>query len=355
MRASSISAPTWLAMHIRVKSDDSPSEMSIIAVASRFVANHFPNSILASGRRCLLRSGLPDRPPAFRSCLAILSPSSASPSLPLTKIRSPGLAPFRRAALPLLTSPSTLILISTRSFRVVSPPAIGHLSLLAAFNSPSRKPFSQVPTQLAGRAKLKRKHLGSPPIAATSLAARTRHFHPTASAGCQSLQKCVPSRNQSVVKTVSNPFFGLQMAASSPMLTSTPDFLAGRPLVRAARAISRTMDSSLVVLLPSIFACSSPYLASQVYAASTCPFVQWTGIHSLSQIRPFRGLTQHSSELNMDTGREPRLTVQIARNAWPSSGCGSTGVVREVLYKFNRGQRAISRIRDRNQGLRGHP
>jgi len=89
-------APTWLAMHIRVKSDDSPSEMSIIAVASRLVANHCPNSILASGRRCLLRSGLPDPPPTFRSCLAIFSPSSASPSLPLTKSDSLGLAPFRR-------------------------------------------------------------------------------------------------------------------------------------------------------------------------------------------------------------------------------------------------------------------
>jgi len=33
----------------------------------------------------------------------------------------------------------------------------------------------------------------------------------------------------------------------------------------------------------------------------------------------------------MDTGRESRLTVQIACNARPSSGCGSTGVVREVL------------------------
>ena len=203
-------------------------------------------------------SKLRGRTPAFRSCLAIFSPSSASPSLPLTKIRSPGLAPFRRTAIPLFTSPSTLILISTRSFRVVSPPAKGHLSLLAAFISPCRKPFSQVSAQLTGRAKLKRKHLGSPPIAATSLAARIRHFQPTASAGCQSLQKCGPSRNQSVVKTVSNPVFGLQMAASSPMLTSTPDFLDGRSLVRAARATSRTMDSSLIVLLPCIFACSSP-------------------------------------------------------------------------------------------------
>jgi len=58
----------------RVKSDDSPSEMSIIAVASRFVANHCPNSILASGRRCLLMSKLRGRTPAFRSCLAIFSP-----------------------------------------------------------------------------------------------------------------------------------------------------------------------------------------------------------------------------------------------------------------------------------------
>lgn len=58
---------------------------------------------------------------------------------------------------------------------------------------------------------------------------------------------------------------------------------------------------------------STPCFASQVYAASTCPFVQWTGIHSLSQIGPIRGLTQYSSELNMDTvaSRDSRFRLRV--------------------------------------------
>src|SRR5207245_7957737 len=70
-------------------------------------------------------------------------------------------------------------------------------------------------------ARLSRKQRGVPPIAAISLIARARHFQPTASGGCFSRKKCVPSRNQSHVRIVSWPGLGRKSAASSPIPRAT--------------------------------------------------------------------------------------------------------------------------------------
>src|SRR5256885_1772503 len=51
----------------------------------------------------------------------------------------------------------------------------------------------------------------------SSLTALARHFQPTASGGCFSRKKCVPSRNQSQVRIISCPGFGRKSAASSPI------------------------------------------------------------------------------------------------------------------------------------------
>src|SRR5215470_2828145 len=132
-----------------------------------------------------------------------LNPSSASPSLPLTKSRSPARAPNRLTLVPLLISPITQVLIRIFWKRVVSPPARGQPSLSVALESPFKNASSHFPVQSTGIAKLTRQQRGSPPMAATSLAARARLFHPTASGGCKFFRKCLPSRNQSVVKIVS--------------------------------------------------------------------------------------------------------------------------------------------------------
>ena len=129
---------------------------------------------------------------------------------------SPGLAPDRRMARCLRTSPITVMLMSTLSCRVVSPPASSQRSARDARRYPPKKEFSHFPVKLSGNAKLSRKQRGLPPMAATSLTARARHFQPTTSGGCLPRRKCEPSRNQSHVRIVSWPGDGVHSAASSP-------------------------------------------------------------------------------------------------------------------------------------------
>src|SRR5712692_7779303 len=92
-----------------------------------------------------------------------------------------------------------------------------HPNLRDARLNPPRNRSSHGPVRDLGNARLRRKHRGIPPIAATSLTALARHFQPTASGGCISRKKCVPSRNQSHVRIISCPGFGLKSAASSPI------------------------------------------------------------------------------------------------------------------------------------------
>jgi hypothetical protein len=115
--------------------------------------------------------------------------------------------------------------------RVVSPPASAHPNLLAARCNPPRNSLSQTPVCEVGKARLNRKQRGTPPIAVTSLIARARHFHPTASGGCLSRRKCEPSRNQSQVRIWSKPAVPLKSAASSPIPRRTTE---SRVRVRAA-------------------------------------------------------------------------------------------------------------------------
>jgi len=137
-------------------------------------------------------------------------------------MRSPGRAPARRTARPVRTSPKTVTLIRISLRRVVSPPASAQSKRRDARRRPARNSSSQRPVCRGGRAMLSRKHRGVPPIAATSLTARARHFHPTASAGCLFRRKCVPSRNQSQVRIVSYSLLAIKRAASSPGPRRTP-------------------------------------------------------------------------------------------------------------------------------------
>src|SRR3981189_3711144 len=130
------------------------------------------------------------------TCLKVRSPSSASPKRLLTYRRSPSRAPDLSTACPTRTSPTTVILIRISFRRVVSPPASTHWNLREARRSPPRNRSSHRPVCVSGRARLSRKQRGAPPIAAPSLIALARHFHPTASGGCFFRKKCVLSRNQ---------------------------------------------------------------------------------------------------------------------------------------------------------------
>src|SRR6266850_5368832 len=154
-------------------------------------------------------------------------------------------APDRWTARPARTSPTTVILIRISSRRVVSPPASAHWNLREARRKPPRNRLSHRPVCVSGRARLSRKQRGAPPIAATSLTALARHFQPTASGGGFSRKKCVPSRNQSQVRTISWPGFGRKSAASSPIPRET-DGPAPRPHVDRERSrIFLRIESSL--------------------------------------------------------------------------------------------------------------
>src|SRR5690242_7348200 len=120
-------------------------------------------------------------------------------------------------ACPARTSPTTVTLMRMSFRRVVSPPTREQRNLREARRNPPRKKSSHWLVCVSGKARLSRKQRGLPPMAATSLSALARHFHPTESGGCLSRKKCVPSRNQSQVRISSWPGFGRRSAASSPI------------------------------------------------------------------------------------------------------------------------------------------
>jgi hypothetical protein len=249
--------------------------MSIIAVANRLSASQRPSLICGLGYKCL-------RNAAFLACALpglrrnSCNPSSASPSLPLTNNKSSGRAPDRVTARPFTTSPTTVTLMRIRSCRVVSPPAMEQPKNLDALRSPPRNSSSHLPVCVVGIARFNKKHRGVPPIAAMSLAARARHFHPTLSAGCVSLRKWDPSRNQSLVRIVSKPGRGFQSAASSP----TPKRMPLSPAGGTPREILRTRPAS-----------GSDFGIKKFNPNPACPFGQWIVSQALYQKKINTGLT----------------------------------------------------------------
>ena len=149
----------------------------------------------------------------------------------------------RNRARPAGISPTTVTLTRISFRRVESPPARTHRNLREARRSPARNRSSQRPVCVSGRARLSRKQRGVPPIAATSLTARARHFQPTASGGCFSRKKWVPSRNQSQVRIVYCSPFGRKSDASSPIPRAT-DCPAFQDAERKRSAIFLRIKSS---------------------------------------------------------------------------------------------------------------
>jgi len=245
----------------------------------------------------LLRSGLPDRRQLFEvawrsSALALALAKSSAHKNPIT-----GLAPFRRTALPLFTSPSTLILISTRSFRVVSPPAKGQLEPSRGLHQPLQEAVEPGSSATRPEGPNSRETLG--------IAAHRRHVtRPPASdistqclGWMQSLQKCVPLEKPIRSQDASNPFFGSKWLRRLRCSPQRRIFLPDGRSFAPPRAISTHDDSSLIVLLPSIF-----FLVPRLPGfASICrfqPVLSYSGQNSQPvQIRPFRGLTQHLQNL----------------------------------------------------------
>ena len=122
--------PTPLSRHTCAKSDESPSLKSIKAVANRFSPSSAPHSTRGVGLSCRRTSPCSERfvNAARRGFLTawlsrIFSPAAAAPSVPVTKIWSPGRAPPRSTARPRRVSPMTIESMTTRSgVREVSPP-----------------------------------------------------------------------------------------------------------------------------------------------------------------------------------------------------------------------------------------
>src|SRR5208283_2076022 len=122
---------------------------------------------------------------------------------------------------------------------------------------PPRNSVNHRSVCVEGSARLRRKHLGVPPIAAMSLTARARLFQPTASGGCLSRRKCVPSTDQAHVRISCCPARGLNSAASSPIPRWTPA-AASRPGFVPEAIFCRTCSSFIAVGLVPRKSCPIP-------------------------------------------------------------------------------------------------
>ena len=184
--------------------------------------------------------------PVFRSRISS-SPSRAPPRVPLTKIRSPSLAPERVIARPRSTSPITVILMATRGNFEVSPPARVIPNWRAARAIPERNRLIHAEVRSADSAKLRRKYRGAAPIAARSLVALASALYPTASGGWTSARKWTPSKNWSQLTNHSIPLVGRITAASSPIPRRRPRRAPDPFPARSVRAICSISNRSVFI------------------------------------------------------------------------------------------------------------
>ena len=256
-RATSTSAATPETRHSLPKSPARPSEMSIAAEA--WIRTASASALRGCGtryreRRCW-RCGSSN---FQRLPLRIITPSAASPIVPVTKTRSPALAPARRTIVPSGTVPNMAMETTIGpGVRSVSPPNSGQPNRSASARKPCAKPSSHCSPISRGRASDKRNPSGRAPFAARS-DKFTRNALPATVSAASSGKKCTPPTIASVVSTRSNPAGGVRKAASSDK-PRAPGCVASGLKKRAIRRSSGDMSSCGAIVSPggaAEFACT---------------------------------------------------------------------------------------------------
>src|SRR5262245_34878143 len=178
-----------------------------------------------------------------------MTPSAASPIVPLTKTRSPGLAPARRTIVPSGTLPNMAIeTITGPGVRSVSPPNSGQPNRTASPRSPCANPSSQSPPVSFGSARDNRKPSGRAPLAARS-DRFTRSALLATVCAASSGKKWTPPTMASVLSTRSQPAGGLRKAASSAK-PRAPGWVASGSKNRAIRRSSADKLSRVFIVSP---------------------------------------------------------------------------------------------------------
>ena len=144
-----------------------------------------------------------------------LRPSAASPIVPVTYRRSPGLTPVRLGIRPCATAPIAVTLsVNGPGVATVSPPRRGHLKAMTSAPRPSAKAASHSSLQSDGSASASRNPSGRAALAARS-ERLTRNALRAIAPGGSSAKKWTPATRASVVSTRSSPGGGRISAASS--------------------------------------------------------------------------------------------------------------------------------------------
>ena len=174
--------------------------------------------------------------PRPRSALA--RSRAAPPSVPVTKIRSPGRATSRRSARPGATDPITVSVSESCCARLRLPPASGQPCWAAASISPAASASKLRTDRLAGAASASRQPSGRAPIAARSDKLATSARRPTVPGLWLLRRKCTSSKKASVLATTCSPARMRSTAASSPIPSATLRAAPRRAAARAIRSIS---------------------------------------------------------------------------------------------------------------------
>src|SRR5581483_2247289 len=170
-----------------------------------------------------------------------MTPSAASPIVPVTNTLSPTFAPARRTIVPAGTLPNIAIEIVTGpGVRSVSPPNNGQPNSTESARRPSAKPASQASSISLGIASDRRKPSGRAPFAARSDKFTRSALLATACAASVG-KKWTPPTMASVLSTRSCPAGGVMNAASSDR-PSAPGCVAIGPKKRAIRRSSAEMS-----------------------------------------------------------------------------------------------------------------
>ena len=160
------------------KSASNPSEMSMalfaISCNAKPKATRGRGACRASIQTCFSAADKVFSGSLFCSCA---KPSAASPNVPDTQISSPSLAPSRRSAVPIGSSPMICTLILSGP-RVVSPPMRLMLNSSAQAKNPRENSANQA-SSIFGKAMASVAHFGVAPIAAMSETFTARDFQPT--------------------------------------------------------------------------------------------------------------------------------------------------------------------------------
>src|SRR5690625_4000023 len=237
-------APTPLALQMCPRSASRPSERSMPARATPASAR--PRATRGVGRwRRSRRKASEASPPAAG---ASASAAAASPSVPLTQMSSPGMAPARRRTRAGSTWPMA-VTPSASGPRVVSPPTRATSWVSAS----AKKPSSIASHQAAsgpGRVSASVHQAGAAPMAARSDRLTASAFQPM-SAGGYAARKWTPSLSTSVVTTSSRPSPGRSTAASSPMPVTTSPRRRARRWMQAIRSNSMAGPGGGGPVLPS--------------------------------------------------------------------------------------------------------